>query len=1044
MARASNPYALGANDLRYDFSGYYPGHASGEKSKSIMLHDLVEYVDAMRMYKTDERHQLDILKALVNQADACADPVRNRLALLRLLVPQKDTQAVYGMSCKGILTNWAKVSTASSKSILTQFLDRPVYARRCDIDDIHLGDNDGTDGPILSKSDPTASDFVCYPERTVSAALSAMHEVKTRQPCLTILDAVGICERITNAYHNQATLTQEAGVDLKFNIDVVTQEMKELVKEYITPSEARFLTVVLLRRVTQGVRPSFVFASMHNDASKFLERNNDYAALAEWSYKMSQSLPAAPVAMGHARLSTGSLVQLTPGMPFVPMACKVADSPYVMNWLFTRTPASVLGEGRKLPPLQNSRLLILSKDRWYIPLGGSGDKLRTMCEIKDHPSNPANNIRKSDKEMYKLQIPILLEIQAQGLLNVDACIGLLISYEMTADRIRYDELSKAQMHIKTVTLVPPNITGIEMPTTSAEDIPADLSTLISDQTHPEIAINADGQKKKPKKSKKDDTAPVETIAKPPPRIIVQEKYDGDRMQVHVDEQGDVKMFTRNGKKVDHIYTDVRTQLETAFRKQSPHIPKTCVLDGELIVVQADGKPAPWISAKWRYDSGNPLAKRQKLAEIDHQDSTKGRIVTLIFPPDVASPEDDPECDITVMPAATAKTAFGEADNDRWDARVMDHEYSLQFIIFDVLYYAGRPVHDKPCSERLSILNSMEVLKHNQIGVPAFKVVSPQNTVSTCDELVKLLQESIRERKEGLVLKHPDAAYQCKRTADMQKVKIKGPDINCVVIGAGFRFTGNPRNICLIAGICDDSRQYVICYCRVEHLQGDHPSQVIEYVMGCPSIVATADIKKAQRAAGGDTTVTLKAGPYSLRVSKPNADIEHLVMQWDPVSSMVDDAMGSEPLSSHTVHFWQGLPDDMQFMIVPSDCHFGLSIFGDLRPLTVGENVDKTLLCPVAAVPRFPVGRIEFDLYSPYADYIDTPATTKAKFAEAEAVDDCIRLAVGREVNRLRRAPVDFKRLLTALRILYGRAHPEKAWQEGNPEKFLLDRDKTFA
>ena len=90
--------------------------------------------------------------------------------------------------------------------------------------------------------------------------------------------------------------------------------------------------------------------------------------------------------------------------------------------------------------------------------------------------------------------------------------------------------------------------------------------------------------------------------------MAQLKLDGDRLQAHVLDADTVRLFTRNGYDVSDIYSDVCDELRSA-RLRAP-----CILDGELIVVNAAGLPLPWDAAKWRFNGFYARADNSEKAE----------------------------------------------------------------------------------------------------------------------------------------------------------------------------------------------------------------------------------------------------------------------------------------------------------------------------------------------------------------------------------------------------------------------------------------------
>jgi ATP dependent DNA ligase domain/DNA ligase N terminus len=1005
----ANVYAgLAAPSHDFDLDRYRHDIRAPVADGELMLTDLVLAVEQANATQ-DSRRKLDIIKALVDKADAGANPILDRYVLLRLLAPHKDRTAVYGMGCKGLLIYWSKaVLSSSSKDILQRFIDSP----QSDTTTTASADaDDDADADADTNTTERYEHIACYPERAVFAALSCVPEIRHRTPCLTAREAAATCQRITHAYHDkERLLVSGPGMVSSIHGDTVIEELKDLV-QWITPAEARFITIVLLRRVTHGVEPSTVWAAMYHDADRFIKRNNDFLALARWSWLATKAEAESPT--GYEQSADVALVpplNITVGTPFVPMTCSVARSPYLMQWLFMSSTGAI-EEGAALPPKVKARLLVMPGNLWFVPVAAGGQLANNFADIDHHPASSGPR-----RAVYKEQLPILKGMRNAGLLDVDACRGLVISYVLTAEGVRFGRARKAHMHITAAhaaTAVNFDDSTFSAPSADERaDVPDDLSLLISKNKHSLLSVDVAGRKsKKPKAA---------AAAPKAAKVLVQEKYDGDRLLAHVMDDGTVLLFTRNGKAVENVYTDVRVALENAFRMQkSQHIPKSCILDGELIVVDKAGKPANWVSAKWKYDTGNRMAKRQNLAEAAK--TTRG-VVTLIFPDDVLPADDDPTTDISILPAATATEAFGTADNARWEARPLGEGFSLQYVIFDVLWYAGKPVHHQPCSQRLTLLKSIDALKHHN---PFFRLVNPCYEINTSQELINLLQICIKDKREGLVLKDMEASYEFRRSVRVQKVKLKGPDVNCAVIGGGFRLTANPRMVCLITAICDDARESMFVYCRVEHFEGDHPSRVIEHVMSSPSRVVVSTIVRQLKS--NPAEVLINSGPYNLRVSHPIPSIKHIILQWEPVARQSSDSSG-EPLRSHTVHFWQGFPDDMQWVIAPSDCGFALSVHGDLRPLNAGENVDKSVECPIAAVPRFPVGRIEFDQLEPYAN-IDTASSTQMKYEHAQQTDQCVRIALKLQIERLRRPPLKSQNLLLALRILYGLDNPTVQWPQ---------------
>jgi hypothetical protein len=113
-------------------------------------------------------------------------------------------------------------------------------------------------------------------------------------------------------------------------------------------------------------------------------------------------------------------------------------------------------------------------------------------------------------------------------------------------------------------------------------------------------------------------------------IIIQTKYDGDRLQAHVRSGGQtVKLFTRRGVDVTEIYSNIAKRLQKWYTEDG-----ACVLDGELIVIDsASGKPLAWSNEKWRHnhhdaDSGEPDSVC--VSELAREAAEDDRVVMLEY------------------------------------------------------------------------------------------------------------------------------------------------------------------------------------------------------------------------------------------------------------------------------------------------------------------------------------------------------------------------------------------------------------------------------
>jgi DNA ligase-1 len=106
---------------------------------------------------------------------------------------------------------------------------------------------------------------------------------------------------------------------------------------------------------------------------------------------------------------------------------------------------------------------------------------------------------------------------------------------------------------------------------------------------------------------------------------------------------------------------------------------------------------------------------------------------------------------------------------------------LKYIVFDILYYNGKSLMEKPLSERRAILE--EIIKPGEIIEPSkyIETAKPQ-------DIADFFETAMQKKLEGIVVKNPTAPYQA-GARSYAWVKYKRSDeklledsIDCVVLG----------------------------------------------------------------------------------------------------------------------------------------------------------------------------------------------------------------------------------------------------------------------
>jgi hypothetical protein len=101
--------------------------------------------------------------------------------------------------------------------------------------------------------------------------------------------------------------------------------------------------------------------------------------------------------------------------------------------------------------------------------------------------------------------------------------------------------------------------------------------------------------------------------------------------------------------------------------------------------------------------------------------------------------------------------------------------------------------------------------------------------------------------------------------------------------------------------------------------------------------------------------------------------------------------------------------DIQWLVSPYECCFGLSVHGDLRQLEYERDSEWIWK------PRNPVGRIELREYQ--MSSIDTAAGVKTKYETAQVTQTCIETHMTRRIHELRALPAKRERLVEIARVL---------------------------
>ena len=960
-------------------------HSHSKEPTGLPFKIVADALNASEQYPSlNSDKKTALVSALLDQALASRpdNPVIEVFALLRILLPQMDNRSVYGFKTTGLIKSFAKameknggLSGKAAASQLLEWIKEP-------------------------KPFENGHGLVTLPEVAIARANSRCFPDTPQQAPLSIMDIAIICQRLTNTYkerHKQKviTLVDPRNNDLSMmsvHVDSVAEVLAGVLP-LLSYVECKLLVKLLLRTVPIGIGPQTVLNGLGPSLSNFLKFQLDLGRLA-LSAVMHPDTP-------------GTLVC---GVPFSPMTCNVTSSPYLMKWLFSKEDTVQTYIAPKL-----GRLVIHSSGAWFVPLKGSSSAMRNR--FVDLESSAAVAIKARQRHMY-----IMRAIKRSGaLINDKNAHGYLISYMLYEENGLYvlllNGVKTLSTVIKSIEFVDASV-GLDDPSksNSKEQTVASLIQSLIKRSEPftltvenkalnNVNVMVTSHYDYPDPARKNDKKVVNATTK---GMIVQRKMDGDRMQAHIlmgaNGKPEVRLFTKKGRPVQTLYSDVAQELEHAMLHDQP-----CILDGEIIVVNSEGNPLPWCSTKWRYNSS---ATPQK--------GTPGQVVTLVKSAAYGYNPVDGEGELTFAPhvsALMAWTELGASERDRLKARAIlqDDKASLLFVIFDILMFRGRDTANLPYSERLSQLrqvHSLARLKHS-------KVITETWFVQNTEQLIEKMGYIVQQKGEGLVLKDPRAKYEFTRSLHQRKLKISGPDINCGVVGIGFTHSHNPRMWGLLTVVhgSSSSSSSLWVYNRIESLEGDKIKTAAEHVLSLSSLVSLDQVLQ-------HTTreKAIQRGAYSIYSTKTHQTA--FTVTWERSGATC------------TVHFLQGRPKDVQWLCDPFECKFGISQRGDMYPVDWRAKVEDAQDEVVVPVPRFPVGRIQLDDHQ--RSEFDSVASIEAKFRQAADEMTCIQDFFQRRIKQLRTKPPDARKLEEIRRILMGRENPKESWPQTISMMYRLD------
>lgn len=117
---------------------------------------------------------------------------------------------------------------------------------------------------------------------------------------------------------------------------------------------------------------------------------------------------------------------------------------------------------------------------------------------------------------------------------------------------------------------------------------------------------------------------------------------------------------------------------------------------------------------------------------------------------------------------------------KYDIEKLQNELPVEINVFDILYYNGESLLDKPFRERTELIRKI-------IKTSPYKIIHAKQIITSDEEKAnKFYKEALKDNQEGVMFKNLTAIYQPgKRVGHMLKIKPEGRDLDLVITGAEY-------------------------------------------------------------------------------------------------------------------------------------------------------------------------------------------------------------------------------------------------------------------
>ena len=117
---------------------------------------------------------------------------------------------------------------------------------------------------------------------------------------------------------------------------------------------------------------------------------------------------------------------------------------------------------------------------------------------------------------------------------------------------------------------------------------------------------------------------------------------------------------------------------------------------------------------------------------------------------------------------------------KYDIEKLQNELTVEINVFDILYYNGEPLLDKPFKERTELIRKI-IFSH------PYKIIHAKQIITSDEKKAnEFYKQALKDKQEGVMFKNLEAIYQPgKRVGHMLKIKPEGRDLDLVITGAEY-------------------------------------------------------------------------------------------------------------------------------------------------------------------------------------------------------------------------------------------------------------------